>query len=120
MARELSGDEPESAQDAFSDLALSYLRNGADALAVTGDDVAEVTGGVQRAAQLSELFARPVLGVCRHEDSITAWAHEAGDLGVVSASGEWPPVGSGVVITPGDVSARWDAARLRAVASGRT
>ena len=120
VGRELSGDEPASAEDAFSDLALSYLQAGADALAVTGDDVDEVRGGVERAAQLSELFARPVLGVCQHEAKVRAWAHQGADLGVVSASGEWPAVASGVVITPGDVSARWSAERLRAVAGGRT
>jgi hypothetical protein len=120
LRRQLLGNEPEPAQDAFSDLALSYLQAGVDALAVTGDDVDEVTGGVERAAQLSELFARPVLGVCQQQPQVRAWAHEGGDLGVISASGEWPAVASGVVITPGDVSARWSAERLRAVAGGRT
>jgi hypothetical protein len=119
IRRELSGDEPESAEDAFSDLALSYLQSGADALAVTGDDVGEVAGGMARAAQLSELFARPVLGICQVAADVQGWAHGGGDLSVVSASGEWPPAGSGVVITPGDVSADWSAEQLRTVASGR-
>jgi hypothetical protein len=117
---ELSGDEPEAAEDAFSDLALSYLEAGADALAITGADLDEVDRGVERAAQLSQLFSRPVLGICRHESEVRGWTHDGTELGLVSACGEWPSFGSGVVITPGDVSARWSAERLRAVAVGRT
>ena len=47
------------------------------------------------------------------------WDEHGEPLGVISAAGEWPDRASGVVITPGDVSARWDAARLRAVGTAR-
>jgi hypothetical protein len=119
LRRELAGDEPEAAEDAFSDLALGYLQAGADALAVTGSVMDEVTAGADRAARLGELFSRPVLGVCHHDRAVTGWTADGAPLGVVSEAGGWPALGSGVVITPGDVSGRWSAEELRGAGSGR-
>jgi hypothetical protein len=120
VVRELGGDEPEPAEDAFSDLALSYLQAGADALAVTGAEVDEVRAGVARAAQVGGLFGRPVLGMCLRDGSVEGWVHGGAPLGVVSASGEWPAgVGRGLLVTRGDVGARWTADQLRAAGSAR-
>jgi hypothetical protein len=49
-----------------------------------------------------------------------AWDEQGEPLGVISADGAWPERAAGVVITPGDVSGRWDAARLRAVGTARS
>jgi hypothetical protein len=120
LRRELSGEELEAAEDSFTDLVSGYLEAGADAVAVTGDDAAEVTAGVERAARLGWLFGRPVLGVCaRNGDETSAWDERGEPLGVISTAGDWPERTSGLVITPGDVSRRWDAARLRAVGTAR-
>lgn len=119
MMRELEGEEPEPAEDAFSDLARGMLEAGADAVAVTGDDAADVGAGVARATGLAQFFSRPVLGVCLAEGAVTGWVAGGGPLRVVSTSGSWPQDCRGVVITAGDVSGRWDADRLRAVGSAR-
>jgi hypothetical protein len=119
LQRELSGEEPEAAEDAFTDFVSGYLEAGADAVAVTGEEAAEVTAGTERAARLGRLFGRPVLGVCAHDGETMAWDERGEPLGVISSEGDWPDRASGVVITPGDVSRRWDAARLRAVGTAR-
>ncbi len=119
LSRALAGDEPEPAQDAFTDLASGYLEAGADALAVVGQDAGEVTGGVERAARLGKLFGRPVLGLCEAAGSVTGWTEAGAALGVVTDAAGWAAFDRGVVITDGDVSSRWDAAALRAVGSAR-
>ncbi|MHB1836903.1 MAG: hypothetical protein ACYCXW_18295 [Solirubrobacteraceae bacterium] len=119
LCRDLGGDEPEPAEDAFSDLALGFLRAGADALAVHGSDADEVGAAVARAAAVGELFGRPVLGICEVDGSVHGWVHGGGELGVASVAGEWPDRSRGVVITPGDVSGRWSAEQLRTLGGGR-
>ncbi len=119
LCRDLGGDEPEPAEDAFSDLALGFLRAGADALAVHGTDADEVGAAVRRAAAIGELFQRPVLAICELDGAVSGWVHGGGEIGVASAAGEWPDRGGGVVITPGDVSGRWSAEQLRRLGGGR-
>jgi hypothetical protein len=116
---EFKGEETETAEDAFADLASAFLRAGADALAVTGREVEQIEPGVRRAAELGKLFGRPVLGIRFHDGGASGWTAHGGALGVVSDDGSWPPIASGIVITPGDVSGRWDASTLRAVGSAR-
>jgi len=119
LRRTLSGEEPEAAEDAFTDLTSSYLDAGADAIAVVGDDAGEVAEGVRRAGKLGKLFDRPVLGLCVDGATVTGWAEDGTALGVVADAAGWAAVDRGVVITAGDVSSRWDAAALRAVGSAR-
>ncbi len=119
LQRVLSGEELEAAEDAFTDLVSGSLEAGADAVAVTSDGPAEARAGVQRAARLGELFGRRVFAVCQGGDEAQAWDERGTPLGVISSGGDWPAGASGVVITPGDVSSRWDAARLRAVGTAR-
>lgn len=119
LQRALAGEEPEAAEDAFTDLVSASLDAGADAVAVIGSDRDEVAAGVARAARLGSLYRRPVVAVCENEDSVVAWDDHGVAVGVISADGEWPDTAVGLVITAGDVSGRWDAARLRAVGTGR-
>jgi hypothetical protein len=120
LQRALDGAEPEVAEDAFADLCSVYLDAGADALAIMGEEGGEVGAGVARAARLAGLYGRPVLGVAERSGEVEAWDEHGEPLGVISPGGEWPKSASGVAITPGDVSTRWDAARLRAVGAGRS
>lgn len=119
MQRELNGEESEAAEDAFTDFVSSSLEAGADAVAVTGPEALEVNAGMDRALRLAELFGRRLLAVCGEHEDTTGWDAAGEPLGVISGAGEWPDRASGVVITPGDVSGRWDAARLRAVGTAR-
>lgn len=120
LQRELGGDEPDAAEDAFTDFVSSYLEAGADAVAVTGAEALECTAGMDRAVRLVELFGRRVFAVCSGDGGDTkAWDEQGEPLGVISADGVWPDRAAGVVITPGDVSSEWDAARLRAVGTAR-
>jgi hypothetical protein len=119
LLSELDGDEIEAAEDAFSDLASAYLRAGADALAVTGARADEIHAGVSRAAELGKLYGRPVLGICLADGDTQGWDQHGAPLGVISSDGTWPADVTGVVITPGDVSGRWDADQLRAVGTAR-
>jgi hypothetical protein len=121
LQRALDGAEPEAAEDAFTDLCSAYLEAGADALAIIGEEGGEVGAGVTRAGRLAGLYGRPVLGVAERDGEAEAWDERGEPLGVISAQGEWPASSTtGVVITPGDVSTRWDAARLRAVGAARS
>jgi len=120
LQRALDGAEPEVAEDAFADLCSAYLEAGADALAIMGEEGGEVGAGVTRAARLASLYGRPVLGVAERDGEVEAWDEHGEPLGVISPGGEWPKGASIVVITPGDVSTRWDAARLRAVGAARS
>lgn len=113
------GAEIEAAEDAFSDLASAFLGAGADALAVTAQEADDVAAGVRRAAEIGKLFGRPVLGVCTADGVASGWTADGSSLGVVSQDGEWPAMTAGVVITPGDVSGRWDAPSLRDVGGAR-
>lgn len=114
-----AGAEIEAAEDALSDLASAFLDGGADALAVTAQRADDVAAGVRRAAQLGRLFGRPVLGVCTADGVASGWTVDGSPLGVVSEAGIWPRMTAGVVITPGDVSGRWDAPSLRDVGGAR-
>ena len=120
LQRALDGTQPEVAEDAFTDLCSAYLEAGADALAIMGEEGGEVGAGVTRAARLAGLYRRLVLGVAERNGEIEAWDEHGEPLGIISAQGEWPARQAGVVITPGDVSTRWDAARLRAVGAARS
>jgi hypothetical protein len=119
LLSELDGDEIEAAEDAFSDLASAYLHAGADALAVTGARSDEIQAGVTRATELGKLYGRPVLGICLAGGDTQGWDQHRAPLGVISSDGAWPADVTGVVITPGDVSGRWDADQLRAVGTAR-
>jgi hypothetical protein len=119
LLRQLGGEQPEAAEDAFTDLVSAYLEAGADAIAVTGAAKREVDAGLERAGVLGRLFGRPIVGICARNGETSAWDDRGAPLGVISAAGDWPARASGVVITPGDVSARWDAARLRAVGTAK-
>jgi hypothetical protein len=119
LQRELGAEEPDAAEDAFTDFVTSHLEAGADAVAVIGAEALEVTDGMDRALRLVELFGRRLLGVCGEDDETKAWDEQGEPLGVITREGDWPDRGSGVVITPGDISQRWDAARLRTVGSAR-
>lgn len=119
LQRALAGEESEVAEDAFTDLVSAYLEAGADAIAVIGSDRDEVSAGVARAVRLGSLFGRPVLAVCEDDGSVSGWDEHGSAIAVISPDGEWPPMQSGVVITAGDVSGRWDAGRLRAVGTRR-
>ena len=115
LCRALHGEEAEAAEDAFTDLALSYLQAGVDALAVIGDGAEEIAAGVARGCRVAELFGTPVLGLRVGPAEASGWVHDGPELGVLGDAGEWPGLGvRGVVVTPGDVSGRWDAQRLRA------
>jgi hypothetical protein len=120
LHRALDGAETEVAEDAFTDLCSAYLEAGADALAIMGEEGGEVGAGVTRAARLAGLYGRPVLGVADRSGAVEAWDEHGEPLGVISTQGEWPASLTGVVITPGDVSTRWDAVRLRAVGAARS
>jgi hypothetical protein len=119
LQRDLGAEELDAAEDAFADFVSRYLEAGADAVAVIGEDALELNAGMDRALRLVELFGRRLLGVCGQGGDTKAWNEQAEPLGVISSEGDWPDRASGVVITPGDVSARWDAARLRAVGNAR-
>lgn len=119
LQRALGGGQDEAAEDAFTDLCSAYLEAGADAVAIMGEEGGEVGAGVTRAARLAGLYGRPVLGVAELDGEVEAWDEHGEPLGVISADGKWPSLVEGLVITPGDVSARWDAARLRAVGAAR-
>lgn len=120
LQRELGSEEPDAAEDAFTDFVTRFLEAGADAVAVTGTESLELNGAMDRAVRLVELFGRRLVAVLWGEDGDTkAWDELGEPLGVISSEGDWPDRASGVVITPGDVSARWDAARLRAVGNAR-
>ncbi len=119
LQRDLGGEEPDVAEDAFTDFVSRYLEAGADAVAVTGVEALEVTAGVDRALRLVELFGRRVLAVCGDGPDTKAWDEQGEPLGVISVDGDWPDRTAGVVISPGDVSSEWDAARLRAVGTTR-
>jgi hypothetical protein len=119
LQRELGAEEPDAAEDAFTDFVSSHLEAGADAVAVIGAEALECGAGMDRAVRLVELFGRRLLAVCGNDGDTTAWDEHGEPLGVISSEGDWPDNAAGVVITPGDVSARWDAARLRAVGNAR-
>jgi hypothetical protein len=119
LQRELKGEAAEAAEDAFTDFVSSYLEAGADAVAVTAPEALEISAGMDRGLRLVELYGRPILAVCGGDGDAKAWDRRGDPLGVISPDGDWPEGASGVVITSGDVSARWDAARLRAVGTAR-
>jgi hypothetical protein len=119
LQRELGGEEADAAEDAFADFVSSYLEAGADAVAVIGREPLECSEGMDRAVRLVELFGRRLLAVCGDDADTKAWDERGEPLGVISVEGEWPDQAAGVVITPGDVSGRWDTARLRAVGTAR-
>lgn len=119
LQRELGGEDLDAAEDVFSDFVSGQLEAGADAVAVTGTEAPDVNAGMDRAVRLAQLYSRRLLAVCTDDHGAKAWDDQGEALGVISAEGEWPNRAAGVVITPGDVSARWDATRLRAVGMGR-
>jgi hypothetical protein len=121
LQAQFGAEEREAAEDALSDLARGYLDAGADALAVIGTDTESVEAAAQRVATVGDFYGRPVLAIRERGDTIDAWLQSASrsTIAVVGVTGEWPGVAAGLVITPGDVSARWDAARLRAVGTAR-
>lgn len=116
-----AGAEPEDAEDALSDLARTHLAAGADALAVVGTDPAAVGVSARRAAAVSAFFGRPAFGLSARPGGVETWSDGAsGTVLALSESGAWPPADArGIVTTPGDVSGRWDAPALRAIAAAR-
>lgn len=119
LLRDFGGEEIEAAEDAFSDLASACLDAGADALAVAGGVGEETQAGARRATDIGALFGRPVLGLVMTDGAASGWGPDGAALGVMSEDGTWPPGAPGLVITPGDVSGRWDAPALRAAGRAR-
>jgi hypothetical protein len=119
LLRALDGHEPEAAEDAFADLIVSALDAGADAVAVTTTDTGELSDAVTRASRLAELFQAPVLGLRLDPTGAGGFVRGGPELVVLSSDGAWPSEARGLVITPGDVSGRWDAEQLRAAGSHR-
>jgi hypothetical protein len=120
LQRELRSEESDCAEDAFTIFVTRFLEAGADAVAVTSTDSLELNGAMDRAVRLAELFGRRLVAVLWGDEGDTkAWDEHGEPLGVISSEGDWPDRASGVVITAGDVSAHWDAARLRAVGNAR-
>lgn len=120
LQRELGSEDADAAEDAFTDFVTRFLEAGADAVAVTSTEPLELNGAMDRAVRLVELFGRRLVAVLWGDDGDTkAWDEQGEPLGVISWAGEWPEQASGAVITAGDVSSRWDAARLRAVGTAR-
>jgi hypothetical protein len=120
LARRFDAAEPDDAEDALSELARESLSAGADALAVLGDDAGDVRDSALRVAGIGRFFGRPVLGLCATAAGMDGWAEgAAGAVAALAPDGAWPALRAGVVITPGDVSGRWDADTLRTIAGSR-
>jgi hypothetical protein len=110
-----TGYEDESPEEEHVRIGLCQIVSGPE----PSGNLELVRAGVARAARLGELFGRRVLAVCQDGGEAKAWDERGTPLGMISAQGDWPAGASGVVVTPGDVSSRWDAARLRAVGTAR-
>jgi hypothetical protein len=119
LRRRLRAADPDVADDAFSDLARACLEAGADALAVVGADAQAVEQAGERAGALGRFFGRPVLAAVL--DGPEGWVEGRPDVpvGFLAADGAWPAQRVGIVLTPGDVSGRWDADALRAIGGAR-
>lgn len=105
--------DADAADDALCDLARAHLDAGADALAVLGSDGSAVRAAAARVGGVGDFYGCPVLGLCEAD----AWWERGCDapLAVMAADGTWPALAAGLVVTPDDVSTRWDADRLHAV-----
>ncbi len=114
LQRDFAVDDPDAADDALTDLARAFLEAGADAVAAIGPDAA---AGARRLASLGTFFGRPVLAIAPDGAAFTAGSDAP--VALLAADGAWPRLDAGLVVTAQDVSAAWDADRLRAVAEAR-
>lgn len=121
LQRRLGADDVDVAEDAFSDLARASLEAGADGLAVVGPESAAVEPAGERAGTLGAFFGRPVLSAVVSEVAAEGWLAGRPDVpvGFLTEDGAWPDQRSGIVLTPGDVSRRWDVDALRAIGGAR-
>jgi hypothetical protein len=121
LQQRLGADDPDVAEDAFSDLARASLEAGADGLAVVGSDAAAVEPAGQRAGALGAFFGRPVLTAVVGDGAAAGRLAGRPDVpvGFLSNDGAWPDQRRGIVLTPGDVSGRWDVDALRAIGEAR-
>jgi hypothetical protein len=121
LQRRLGAEDADVAEDAFSDLARAGLEAGADGLAVVGSDSAAVEPAGERAGALGAFFGRPVLSAVVSETAAEGWLAGRPDVpvGFLTDDGAWPDQRSGIVLTPGDVSRRWDVDALRAIGGAR-
>jgi hypothetical protein len=119
LQRTLGATDPDVADDAFSDLARASLEAGADALAVTGAGADAVARAGERAGALGAFFGRPVL--CAALGAPEGWieGRPGVPVGFLAEDGTWPAQQAGIVLTPGDVSGRWDVDALRAIGGAR-
>jgi hypothetical protein len=119
LRRRMGAQDPDVAEDAFSDLVRAHLEAGCDALAVVGFDARDVEPAGERAGSLGRFFGRPVLSAVL--DGPEAWIEGRPEVpvGFLAGDGAWPSQRTGLVLTPGDVSGRWDAAALRAIGAAR-
>jgi hypothetical protein len=118
LLRRMGADDEYVAEDALIDLARAALEAGADGLAVIAADEAAVVASGERAGSLAALFRRPVVSAVLGGD---AWVEQRPEVpvGFLRDDGGWPAQDAGIVLTPGDVSSRWDVDALRAIGAGR-
>jgi hypothetical protein len=121
LQRRMGAGDPDVADDAFSDLARASLEAGVDGLAVVGADEGAVLPAGERAGALGAFFGRPVLSAVLDARAPEAWIEWRPDVpvGFLAEDGTWPDQHAGIVLTPGDVSGRWDVDALRVIGSAR-
>jgi hypothetical protein len=121
LQRRMGAGDPDVAEDAFSDLARASLEAGADGLAVVGTDGAAVGPAGERAGVLGAFYGRPVLTAVVGDGLAEGWLAGRPDVpvGFLATDGAWPDQDRGIVLTPGDVSARWGVDALRAIGEAR-
>lgn len=118
LLRRMGGDDEYVAEDAFIDLARAALEARADGLAVIAADEAAVVASGERAGSLAALFGRPVVSAVLGRG---AWVKQRPEVpvGFLGDDGGWPAQDAGIVLTPGDVSGRWNVDALRAIGAAR-
>jgi hypothetical protein len=120
LEREHGGDDPEAteiAEDALTDFARGFLEAGADALAVIGDDPESVRATARRVHGVASYYGRPVVVACVSPGEPGGWVEGEDGVTVAVVGDDSPPpdLASGILLTDGDVSTRWDADRLHAL-----
>ena len=120
LERELGEDDPEAAEiaeDALADLARGFLEAGADALAVIAGDPDSVRATARRVSGVARYYGRPVVVACVSPADPGGSVEGEGSVpvAVVGDDSPSPELQSGVILTDGDVSTRWDADRLHAL-----
>jgi hypothetical protein len=118
LLRRMGAEDEYVAEDALIDLARAALEARADGLAVIGAEEAAVVPSGERAGGLAALFRRPVVSAVLGGG---AWVEQRPEVpvGFLGEDGAWPAQDAGIVLTPGDVSGRWDVDALRAIGAAR-